>query len=81
MKKNKLTTLELKNGTVKVNKASLITSSTFVLTHALITTTAYFSYNSDPLLHSLAILLQGFATTYIENSLNGTEAYIESRIK
>lgn len=80
MNENKMTTLKLKNGTIKVNKESLITASTLVLTNAVMTLAAHYSYN-DLLLDTFAIFQQGLTTTYINGVLNGTEEYIESRIK
>lgn len=47
----------------------------------LVTTASFTIGESSSLLYATALLEQGLVTTYIEGVLNGTEEYIESKMR
>ena len=75
--------LELESGRLKIpNMFKLLVPGIGILMNITLVTTASFTIGeSSSLLYATALLEQGLVTTYIEGVLNGTEEYIESKMR
>ena len=83
MENNEVIILELKSGRLKIpNMFKLLVPGIGILMNITLVTTASSTIGeSSSLLYATALLGQGLVTTYIEGVLNGTEEYIESKMR
>ena len=83
MENNEVIILELESGRLKIpNMFKLFVPGIGILMNITLVTTASFTIGeSSSLLYATALLEQGLVTTYIEGVLNGTEEYIESKMR
>lgn len=83
MENNEVIILELESGRLKIpNMFKLLVPGIGILMNITLVTTASFTIGeSYSLLYATALLEQGLVTTYIEGVLNGTDEYIESKMR